>query len=153
MLETPCREYQGSWNTRGYGMVSFGPQRFTKAGKKAGRKPVGLHCWVMAQFLGRDLLPGEVVRHRCDNPPCFLFEHLELGSQADNVADTETRGRGNHPRGENHGNSKLTEDDVRRIRAEHATTNQSFRDLATKFDVHRDTVRNIVRRRRWSRIP
>lgn len=37
---------------------------------------------------------GMVVRHRCDNPPCVNPAHLEVGTQADNVADMIARGRG-----------------------------------------------------------
>lgn len=37
-----------------------------------------------------------VVRHRCDNPLCCNPSHLVMGTQAENIADRETRGRGNH---------------------------------------------------------
>jgi hypothetical protein len=36
-----------------------------------------------------------VVRHRCDNPPCVRPGHLEPGTQADNIADAQDRGRMN----------------------------------------------------------
>jgi hypothetical protein len=36
---------------------------------------------------------GLVVRHRCDNPVCVRPEHLQLGTQADNVHDAIERGR------------------------------------------------------------
>ncbi len=35
---------------------------------------------------------GLNIRHKCDNPSCVRIEHLELGTQADNVNDTVTRG-------------------------------------------------------------
>jgi hypothetical protein len=40
-------------------------------------------------------IPSETpfVLHRCDNPPCWLDEHLWLGTQADNVADRIAKGR------------------------------------------------------------
>jgi hypothetical protein len=37
-----------------------------------------------------------VVRHKCDNPICCNPNHLAMGTQADNIADREARGRGNH---------------------------------------------------------
>jgi hypothetical protein len=37
-----------------------------------------------------------VVRHTCDNPLCCNPSHLRMGTQAENIADRESRGRGNH---------------------------------------------------------
>ena len=39
------------------------------------------------------VLPGHVVRHDCDNPPCCNPSHLRLGTHADNVQDMIRRGR------------------------------------------------------------
>lgn len=50
--------------------------------------------------------------------------------------------------GENHGQSKLTEGDVKEIRA----SNGSFRGLAMDFGVSRNTVRSIVRLETWKHI-
>lgn len=36
---------------------------------------------------------GLVIRHLCDNPPCAELTHLELGTQAQNLADMNERGR------------------------------------------------------------
>jgi hypothetical protein len=50
----------------------------------------------MAQIHGWEALDGKVVRHRCDNPPCFRFDHLELGTIGDNVRDAVERGQHNN---------------------------------------------------------
>jgi len=43
---------------------------------------------------GRKLLPkGMVVRHTCDNPPCYNPDHLLSGTYQDNVNDAKERGR------------------------------------------------------------
>lgn len=34
-----------------------------------------------------------MVRHRCDNPPCWKLDHLVLGTASDNSADMVARGR------------------------------------------------------------
>jgi hypothetical protein len=45
--------------------------------------------WLMANGPIPD---GMVVRHKCDNPPCFRLSHLELGTVADNNRDAQARG-------------------------------------------------------------
>lgn len=69
--------------TSGYGIIgnSPGPQ-------------IGVH--VAAWLVGHGLVPiGELVRHRCDNPPCGDLDHLLLGTDADNIQDMLERGRSN----------------------------------------------------------
>lgn len=39
------------------------------------------------------LEPGQVVRHHCDTPLCVRPDHLASGTQADNIADMNARGR------------------------------------------------------------
>lgn len=49
------------------------------------------HRWVWEAVNG-PIPEGMVVRHRCDNRPCFRLSHLELGSVADNNDDARKRG-------------------------------------------------------------
>lgn len=44
---------------------------------------------------------GMVVMHSCDNPTCINPAHLSLGTQAENMHDRDTKGRG--PVGERNG--------------------------------------------------
>src|SRR5262249_50208468 len=73
----------------------------------------------LAWEFNRGPIPGGMhVLHRCDNPSCVKPEHLFLGSHDDNMADKmrKKRHRFGVSRGSKHGCSKLTEDQVRRIR-------------------------------------
>lgn len=36
---------------------------------------------------------GKVIRHTCDNPKCINPEHLELGTNYENIQDRNARGR------------------------------------------------------------
>lgn len=56
---------------------------------------------------GRDLDPGEVVRHTCDNGFCCNPEHLLIGTQRENALDRTSRRRG--------GVQKLSERDAKDI--------------------------------------
>ena len=79
---TRCLEYRGphSPEPRPYGRPYIDGIR------------VYLHRWIVEQVEG-PLAPGEVVRHKCDNPACFLYDHLERGTAADNQQDSVRRGR------------------------------------------------------------
>ena len=94
---------------------------------------------------------GARVLHRCDNPPCVRPEHLFLGSQAENVADMEAKGRARHPVGERHGNAKLTEEAVRSIRAAHRSgVTRAY--LARQHGVGWDAIGKIVSGEMWAHV-
>lgn len=77
-----CLEWTGPFYKDGYGSVYFGEYK-----GKASR---------LAWILYNSADPGDkVVCHTCDNPKCVREDHLYLGTQADNVRDRESRGRGN----------------------------------------------------------
>lgn len=81
-----------------------------------------------------------VVMHSCDNPRCVELRHLVPGTQADNMADKMSKGRHrwhNPPR-------KLSEADVRLIRAEHSSGVSSQAQLARRYMVSRSHVSRIV---------
>ena len=76
-----CWEWRGARNAPGYGVIAIG-----------GGRAEGAHrvSWILTYGL---IPPGEVVRHRCDNPPCVRPSHLEIGTHADNMRDMTLRGR------------------------------------------------------------
>lgn len=76
---TDCREYQGP-TVKGYGYTYLDGGR------------VLVHRWVWEQVDG-PIPTGMEVMHTCDNPPCFLYDHLRLGAHVDNMADMNKKRR------------------------------------------------------------
>lgn len=135
-LDTPCREWNMSRNKHGYGVRN---QR-----KKYGTDLVHRQIMMMA---GHDVA-GLVVRHACDNPPCFRYDHLILGTQADNLNDMFDRGRNNNPSGDRHARAKITWGDADTIRQRHAG-GDSYRTIAEDYAIHHTTVGEICRGLIW----
>ena len=93
---------------------------------------------------------GASVLHKCDRPACVNPDHLFLGSQADNMADMarKQRGRGKRSVGENHPNSRLTENDVRIIRSDH----RSCTAIAREYGVSIFCISAVKRRVNWRHV-
>ncbi len=92
----------------------------------------------------RELLPGEVVRHKCDNKSCVNPDHLEAGSQRDNLLDNTVRG----PR---HRTLRVTPEQVSEIR-DLLYKGERQRDIASRFGIAQTTVSSIKRKQTWSHI-
>lgn len=101
-------------------------------------------------------LPSHLfVCHRCDNKLCDEPNHWFVGTAKDNTQDCIGKGRFHfhaenltplHPQhGERNGNAKLTEAQVREIRA----STRSARSLAPYYGVSTVMVCNIRRRVSW----
>lgn len=105
-----------------------------------------MHRQVMADIYGEDAIRGKVVMHLCDNPPCINPEHLRIGTQADNMRDMSSKGRGPLPR-----NTKLTPDDVRAIRRRVATGEQHL-PVAADYGIGRNQVWKIVHHQQWRHV-
>jgi hypothetical protein len=88
--------------------------------------------------------------------PAHLFE----GTNDLNVADRDAKGRLNAPRGDRHGSRlhpervprgerhgmvKLTDQNVREIRAAYAAGGETLVSLGARFGVHFSQISNIVR--------
>lgn len=143
-------------------------------------KTIPAHRVSYELFVG-PIPPGLEVRHICDNPPCVNPDHLSPGTHKENMEDMAARGRAataqngrtgwqtnrpamlaaarnrgpipleTCPRGEAHGNHKLTAEQVRAIRK--CKGHKPGRQLATEFGVSPSTVFAIWAKRVWKWLP
>ena len=129
---TPCRLWQGPLSS-GYGWRS--DQQYQ-------------HRWVWEQING-PIPEGMYVLHRCDQPLCYRYDHLFLGTHAENIADMEAKGRrrgGSHP-GASNPRAKLTADQVAAIRSD---PRRSLRDIGADYGISAHQVWRIRTGRAWT---
>ncbi len=93
---------------------------------------------------------GMVVMHSCDVPTCVNPDHLRLGTQADNQADSVRKGR-RYPGSQNH-QAKLTESEVMEIRYSARMSGVTQRALAKRYNVSPALISHIVASRSWRHI-
>jgi hypothetical protein len=135
--EDDCWEWQAYRNRAGYGIIGT-----------RGRSSAVASRLALAIKLG-GLTPEQLTLHSCDNPPCCNPAHLSAGTHRDNAIDRSVKGRS--MRGESHVTAKLTEDDVRAIRAL-AASGLSHRKIGAKYDIDAATVFQIKHRRSWVHV-
>lgn len=142
-----CWPWTGRRNTKNhYGVIDI------LAIKRA---PVLAHrvSWAVAH--GGEMPPDALhVLHRCDNPPCVNPNHLFLGTDADNVADMDAKGRRRAVGlvGTDHHQAKITEADVLEIDRLSAS-GLSHRQIAPQFGITATMVGYILRRQNWKHVP
>jgi hypothetical protein len=100
---------------------------------------------------------GVQLLHTCDTPACCNPDHLFLGSQLDNIADMVRKGRQRGAPGSAHPAAKLTDDDVRAIRAIpvlplRGGRKQQDRELALKYGVSASLISQIRRGVVWKHL-
>lgn len=86
------------------------------------------------------------VLHVCDNPACVNPEHLFLGTNAQNHADKVSKGR--QYQGARHHHAKLSDEDVRAIRADRRGVNA----IAEAYRVSHSTISEIRSRKLWKSV-
>jgi len=95
-----------------------------------------------------------MVCHTCDTPSCINIDHLFLGTNQDNVDDMVRKGRQSHHgspgmHGEKHPQSKLTTEQVIRIREYKGITN---REIAEIYGVSVTNINNIRNYKIWKHV-
>jgi len=107
-----------------------------------------IHRWVYMQYHNMICLPSStVIRHTCDNKLCINPAHLIEGSHADNVGDRVRRGRSAN--GSQNGRSKLTENQVLKIKNNKTLT---LTELGKQYRVSHGTVWKIKSGKTWVHI-
>lgn len=128
----------GCWNWllsshNGYGLIRIDNKLY-----KVPR--VSMHI-----FNGFDLSSKLEICHHCDNPPCFNPDHLFAGTRKDNMQDALRKGRLKPKKGRDSPLLKLTDRQVREIRAL-LKDGVPKAKIAKIFNISRTTVKCIGRR-------
>jgi hypothetical protein len=137
-----CWLWRGHVEANGYGRTSIGapPNRTAWLAHRL--------AWVIENG---PIPPGRWVLHRCDVRRCVRPSHLFLGTHEENMRDAAAKGRlGKGHRGSANGTAKLTELDVRCIRALRGTL--STRDLGKNFGISASQVSLIHRGVAWRHV-
>lgn len=151
-----CWEWMGWRDTDGYGRVS---QREAYEGGRYAHRI----AWMLTNG---PMSPELCVCHTCDNPACCNPRHLWLGTNIQNIADRENKGRtaraersgrqrhpDAYPRGSAHPSAKLREADIIAVRARYRDTDITAVELAAEYGVSRTSMQWILHGRTWRHVP
>jgi len=107
-----------------------------------------VHRLVLEAFVGP--CPDDLVCcHNDGNPLNNNLENLRWDTQQSNLADCKLQGNMIRARGEQAGQSKLTENQVRQARTLIAK-GLTYREIGKKYGVAGETIRSIHRGRSWA---
>ncbi len=136
---------RGCWDFLGGRQHGYGTIR--RSAKNPGTQLIHR---IVYEILVGTIGDGLVGRHSCDNPLCCNPDHIIPGTQLENVLDMGRRNRRNQVRGEAVGTSKLTADQVARIREEFSHGLDTKRALGVRFGVSEVMIGKIVRGTSWN---
>ncbi len=94
---------------------------------------------------------GTCVCHSCDVKSCVNPAHLFLGTHQDNMDDMATKGRNAQPKGSKQHLAKMTESEVRSIRAALAR-GQTQQSLADIYGVVQTSISKIACGLTWGHV-
>ena len=132
--EKSCWLWIGRLDCKGYGRFSL-----TRT------KTVLAHRFSYTLHVG-PIPNGLCVLHHCDNPPCVNPEHLWTGTQGDNVADRDQKGRTATP------GAKLTVIQVKEIREQFRRGLPLHNGLAKQYGVAQATICAIKLGQTWKNV-
>lgn len=110
------------------------------------RAECGVHRLMALAFLGPPPTPKHVAAHWDGDAHHNVIANIRWATHAENHADRERHGR--TARGSKNGRSKLTEDDVRAIRASTAAASH----LTSRYGVSKSLIQAIRSREVWRSV-
>lgn len=119
-----CWLWTGTKNGDGYGIVLIDG------------KSIRAHRFSYERFVGK-IPTGKIIMHKCDTPACVNPKHLQVGTKAENNADTANKRRHNY--GLDHWNGRLSAQDIDAIRQ----SNEVHRILAKRYGVNQSHISRI----------
>lgn len=129
---TGCWEWVGTLDKNSYGQCSRDNERIASR---------------LAYKTYKGSIPkGYSVCHKCDVTFCVNPNHLFLGTQKDNMQDMYSKRR--NAKGESHGRSKLTEEQVLAII--HDTRKQTI--IAAEYGIARGQICSIKSGKKWKHV-
>ena len=136
---TGCWNWTAAKSKKGYG-------RFKLNGKLESPHVISYQLFYNEETKGKD------VCHKCDNPSCVNPRHLFLGSRSDNMMDCSNKNRLyiSQLKGINHPSSKLTEEDVLKIKE--LIPNHTLKEIGQMFNVKHQTISKIKQGKLWGHI-
>jgi hypothetical protein len=128
-----------------------GAQRNGYGAIKHERKVMQSHC-VAFVLAGGEMIPGNVIAHKCDVKLCVNPDHLECVSAQKNNADAHARRVRYAPRGEEIYNAVLNDEIVKIIKRMYVPNRYSYVRIARELGLSEKLVHGVVSGKTWRHV-
>jgi|WetSurMetagenome_2_1015567.scaffolds.fasta_scaffold34565_3 hypothetical protein len=135
--DSECWEWKGAIGSDGYGHFGVSKGKIVLAHR---------YSFVLS---GKVLKNKEVVMHICNNKKCVNPNHLESGSQSDNMKDAASKNRMKY--GENHHMTKLNKKQINQIRMLWKKGLITQKNISKLFKTSQQTISRIVNNKIWNK--
>ncbi|HAR33871.1 MAG TPA: HNH endonuclease [Desulfobacter sp.] len=141
--KTEYWEWVGAKNDFGYGLImrDDGSNLLSRA-----------HRLAWEYWNNKKIPDGLFILHECDNPSCVNPYHLSIGTHQENMKSMKKRERSQKCCGEKNSVSKLTNEEVLKIRRIRETQKLTYKEIGDLFNVSKGCVGSIINKRVWKHI-